>query len=238
MAGTLELPEAGEKNEKADPKIRALLKEFNDLLDGSNKIPGTSLAAAAAITAAQLAPSAKPFTWYTPKIINTEESRTNVAFGTLTTADEIASVVLPENGLILVNYAALWKESVSGAARAALFLGENQVKIPKVAATSPAVQETNATGRNWTGTVADTVNTFRHLFSNEAGLNSYPTTAAATNVTTGQIAGALAEDGNAAHGGFVALFAAAGTYTVSVRFKASSGSVTAKERKLWIATLG
>lgn len=31
---------------------------------------------------------------------------------------------------------------------------------------------------------------------------------------------------------------AAGTYDVSVQFKASSGSVTVKERKLWIVSMG
>ena len=39
-------------------------------------------------------------------------------------------------------------------------------------------------------------------------------------------------------GGFTFAFAAAGTYTVSVQFKASSGSVTASNRKLWVWTIG
>lgn len=58
MTGTLENPAIGEKNEKGDPKIVALVKEFNELLDGSNKIPGTSLAAAAAIAGTQFASGA------------------------------------------------------------------------------------------------------------------------------------------------------------------------------------
>jgi hypothetical protein len=33
-------------------------------------------------------------------------------------------------------------------------------------------------------------------------------------------------------------FAAAGTYNISVQYKATSGSITAKERKLWVAVLG
>jgi hypothetical protein len=39
-------------------------------------------------------------------------------------------------------------------------------------------------------------------------------------------------------GGSIEVFAAAGTYTIGVKYKATSGNVTAKERKLWVATLG
>jgi hypothetical protein len=38
-------------------------------------------------------------------------------------------------------------------------------------------------------------------------------------------------------GGVVSMFAAAGTYTISVQFKALSGSVTASNRKLWVQAL-
>src|ERR1041385_3335738 len=100
MAGTLEIPAIGEKNTTADPKLKTGLETFNNLLEGSNKIPGTSLAAAAEITRGQLKAESKPFTWYEPKIIATEQTRENVAFGTLTTPDEITGVVLPTNGLI------------------------------------------------------------------------------------------------------------------------------------------
>jgi hypothetical protein len=51
-------------------------------------------------------------------------------------------------------------------------------------------------------------------------------------LTTGEILGSPLEAGMAV------VFGAAGTYTVGVKFKATSGSVTAKERKLWVATVG
>jgi hypothetical protein len=38
-------------------------------------------------------------------------------------------------------------------------------------------------------------------------------------------------------GGVCYVFAAAGTYDVSVQFKASSGSITAKSRKLWVSSV-
>lgn len=55
MAGTLEIPSVGEKNTTADPKLKTGLETFNNLLEASNKIPGTSLATAAAIADTQLA---------------------------------------------------------------------------------------------------------------------------------------------------------------------------------------
>lgn len=49
------MPVVGEKVSTGDPKFITGLTTLNNLLDGSNKIPGTSLAAAAAIADTQLA---------------------------------------------------------------------------------------------------------------------------------------------------------------------------------------
>ena len=56
----------------------------------------------------------------------------------------------------------------------------------------------------------------------------------ASDVTTGQIVNV----GGSASGGVVTVFAAAGTYDVSVQFLAVAGSVTVKERKLWVWVQG
>jgi hypothetical protein len=160
-----------------------------------------------------------PVTWYVPKIIGTEEGRTSTAFGTLSTADEITDVVVPENGLIVVGYQARFKSSVAGAGRAALFIGPNQIKIGTFGA--PVVQETS------TSTSAG----FQNLATYSGGLASNDEATAV--VTTGMILGV-----GGSLTGMTYAFAAADTYSVSVRFKATSGSVTAKERKLWVATLG
>lgn len=172
------------------------------------------------VTRANLASESKPVTWYTPKIIATEESRENLAFGTLTTPDEITSVVLPENGLMVVGYEALVKSSGAGAGSAALFLGGKQIKI--AGSTSPEVQEvaTNGTG-------------FQNFQTTGTGLSTR--NSGTSFVTTGQVLGNPAVQGT---GGLCVIFAAAGTYNISVQFKASSGSVTAKERKLWAFILG
>ena len=95
---------------------------INGQLDHEN------LSSSAGITAAQLDSSAKPVAWYTPKVISAEESRTNTAFGTMATADEITGVVVPQNGLMVIGYTATAKSSVSGEGRAAIFIGSNQLK--------------------------------------------------------------------------------------------------------------
>ncbi len=59
--------------------------------------------------------------------------------------------------------------------------------------------------------------------TNEPGTESY-----LGDVTTGQIVGARTYGAR-----FLTIFAAAGTYKVSVQFKVATGKVTVKERKLW-----
>jgi hypothetical protein len=214
MTGTLSLPVGGEKNTTADAKVLALLKQFNELLDSSNKIPGTSLAAAAGITAAQLASAAKPVTGYTAKAIATEQTRESATFGKLTTADEITGVVVPENGILMVGFAGLVKSSVAAAGRVAVFLEANQLKR------SGSVQE-----------VATSGTAFFRIVSEPAGLKLSGEGAFGT---TGETLG-----GAEGIGGFILIpFIAAGTYAVSIQFKATSGSVTAKERKLWAEVHG
>jgi hypothetical protein len=208
MTGTINptLPVAGEPNSTADPKILGSLKtlrdEINALLNSENEIPTSALAES-------------KVTWYTPTVIATEENRTNTAFGTLVTPDEITGVVMPTSGLIIVGYSALVKSSVASAGNYAIFLNSNQLRTPY------GVQENQ------------TVETsFIYVSSFYGGLTGNSTTSPSI-VTTGQVVGAP----NVA-GGLCTVFAASGTYNVSIRFKATSGSVVAKERKLWVYTLG
>jgi hypothetical protein len=163
-------------------------------------------------------------------IIATEESRTNTAYGTLTTPDQV-TVELPTDGLLAVAYSAMFKSSVAGAARAAIFLNSNQLQIatdqddpyPQNAFTNP--------------TAADR---YGPLASSGGGLVSPPAQGAAYigGVATGQVVG-IDVTGSASTyaAGPCYIFANAGSYVVSVQFKASSGSVTVKERKLWVWSL-
>lgn len=160
-------------------------------------------------------------------IIATEESRTNVAYGTLTTPDQVASVVLPTDGLLIIAYQAMMKSSVAAAGGAALFIGATQLKYQDGANRAPITQATTTTGT-----------TYAPLTTFEIGLQAGNATAGdhTSDVTTGQVVGNVTTTGTTAAGP-VFVFAAAGTYTISVQFKATSGSVTAKERKLWVWSL-
>jgi hypothetical protein len=181
-------------------------------------------------------------------IIATTESRSNVAYGTLTTPDQVTGIVLPTDGLIAVAYQATWQESVAGAARAAIFIGGNQQKVAMDTAPGTVAALTNGVS----------VNIDQPLFTTATGLASEAAgglgpSAYGGDVTTGQAIG-LGSTGNVrigqefngapytTYGGPIGgpcyIFAAAGTYNISAQFKASSGSVTAKNRKLWVWTLG
>lgn len=170
-------------------------------------------------------------------VVATAQGRTNTAYGTLATPDQVSSVVMPTDGLILVWYRATWQESVDGAARAAIFVGANQLKIAGGSSAAPFVQEARCVG----GVGID-----KPLSSGPQGLTgqlSSNATVYTGDVSTGQAIGVLDEsgtiDGTVAFGfGACAIEADPGTYTISVQFKASSGTVTVKNRKLRVLSIG
>lgn len=176
--------------------------------------------------------------------IATSEARTNTAYGLLTTPDRVQNVVLPRDGLIFLAYQATWRESVDGAARAAIFLGSNQARFAGSGNIGPSVSWGEAFIRS------GSPNADVSLASNAIGLASLNGKSFnldyAGDSTTGQAVGGgygvsatsgFASMADALTGGSCAIFAAAGTYDVSVQFKASSGSVTVRGRKLWVWTL-
>lgn len=160
-------------------------------------------------------------------VIASTEGRTNTAYGTLATPDQVTGIVVPTNGLLRVTYQATWQESVDGAARAAIFIGANQLKLAASNVAAPAVQEAS---------VQTAINLDNPLSTYDRGLSTLGGsggTAYTGDVTTGQIIG----DG-AFGGGSCVIFVAAGTYTISIQFKASSGTVTAKNRRLYVEAWG
>lgn len=148
-------------------------------------------------------------------VVSKEESRESTVYGTLTTPDEIKEVKVAENGLILVGYSAKFKSSVSSAGAAAIFLGTNQLKEYTTEPTDIAAGTSGTAFRNLTSS-------WRGVTTASAG------TAVGADVTTGQLIG------SSLAGGLAPIFLNAGTYNVSVRFKAVEGKVTVKERRLWI----
>lgn len=165
-------------------------------------------------------------------IITQTESRTNVAYGTLTTPDQVAGIVLPTDGIITVSFRAFWSSTVGSAGRAALFLNSTQLKIPQANVAAATSQEA-ATGA--------TANINNWLFSGTTGLSGTDGTtfgAEGTDaVTTGLVIGGLNVSG-AGGGGHVEIEAAAGTYAVSVQFRATSGTVTVGGRRLRVQAIG
>ena len=160
-------------------------------------------------------------------IVPASQSTSNPSYTTLSTPDQVAGIVLPTSGLIRVTFQASWVETASGAASAAIFVGANQLKIAQDGGTVAAPQTQSA---GFTYGVGGVVGTGVPLYSSAAGL-ACPQLSGSTNysgdVTTGQ----------AIRGGACLIFAAAGTYTVSVQFKTSSGSVTVANRHLFVDVL-
>lgn len=176
-------------------------------------------------------------------VIAATESRTNVAFGTLTTPDQVTGIVLPTNGLIAVAYQATWQESVNGAASAAIFVDGTIASIAQGGIAAPVGASTPVSGNAGIDTPLSTGP------GGLMGIAGTAPTAYTGDVTTGQIIGNAsfesataggtgAPAANAPMGGPCYLFAAAGTHTISIQFQANSGSVTAKNRKLWVWTIG
>jgi hypothetical protein len=172
-------------------------------------------------------------------IIATEQSRENAAYGTLSTPDEV-TLTLPENGLIGVWFQATWLESVKEAGRAAIFIGATQLHIAKGGSAIPEA-----------AVIGGTAARFVPLATFHSGLISPEGGPGYTgDVTTGQTVGVYQAKNfeeesaiisfsseYAPFGGPCYIFAAAGTYKISVQFKATSGKVAVKNRRLWAAVV-
>jgi hypothetical protein len=176
--------------------------------------------------------------------IATTGSRTNTAYGALSDAnDQIPNLMLPTNGRIRIGYQALWQQSGAVAARAAIFIGSNQLKI----ATTMAAPQTQA------AILGSLTNSYVALASGPVGLAGVDAGGGAYSgdVTTGQVIGTsgiyyqeiggiqinATTSGDWWGGPCDIQGLPAGSYTISVQFKASSGSVTAQNRKLWVEVI-
>ena len=193
---------------------------------GANKL-ATGMYQDGSVTPAKLSAGAKPFTWYTPKVIAAEEARANAAYGTLATADEIKEVVVPAGALLLLGYSALWKMSALNTGKAAFFIGANQLKVPSGEAAAPIMQEAEC---NSAAGFVGLSSSYSGLSSGN-GNNSF--------VTTGMALMAPPVGATPGIGGIaVVQRLAAGTYNITVQYKMSSGTITVKERALWACVLG
>jgi hypothetical protein len=183
--------------------------------------------------------------------IAAQQTTTSTTYTTLSTPDQV-SVYLPANGYINVSFQAMWQESISTAGRAALFIDGNQLVVQGYNGTTrgPLTQAAATGGDTSTGYVP--------LWSGPTGLFSTTEVSGwGADVTTGQAVGFGGNDVDTVYyqelggvtynglqtgpapSGACQIFAAAGTHTISVRYKTSSGTLGAKNRKLgvWVQSV-
>lgn len=220
------LPTLGQPNSTEDVDILDALTQLVNLVNG--QLDGANLVAGLRADIGSSADRRR-----SSNMVTAAEARTSASFGLLTTPDRVSGIVLSTDGLMFIAYQALWKESVTNTGRAAVFVGANQLKKADGSGGAPQVVESGPFNRA-------TANRYAPLSSYPEGLHT-PTQDGAADatsaVTTGQIIGHdNAASGDEAGSGIICIFAAAGTYDVSVQFRAVSGTVTVKERKLWVWT--
>lgn len=217
--------------------LTAVINELNGNLDNANFKASAGITSEKLADADKLGLTAGGTVRRGKVMIAAEEPRTDTSFGLLTTPDRISGVSLPADGLMFVVYRALWKSSVAAAGKAGLFLGATQLVRDDSASASPIANE--ATTHN---SVAD-----RYVALGTgpaAGLVSDDNRAAAITADSSgpQVLGwhqSVAPTSDPRFGGGVlVLFAPAGSYDVSVQYRATSGTVTVKSRKLWVWTAG
>lgn len=221
-------PAPGQPRSTQETNVRTSLAALVSLLTGSADEPNLTVTM---LQKLGLNDSSRSQVGRGKSIIATSESRSNVAYGTLATPDRVQGIVLPTDGLIFVVYHAVWKNSVAAAGHAAIFLGSNQLLNPPTGAGGGGDVIQQATGP--INTNVDLV-----LATSPFGLESAG--GGITGSYTGPASTGVAAVSQTASGpnGICTIFAAAGTYDVSVQFQASSGSVTAKNRKLWVWAVG
>lgn len=240
------LPEIGEPSIAADPRTLAALINIKAWTQGqidstnlkAGGIEGASLKSET-ITGSKIAPATIKSSnieagvfgavALTKSVIATEESRTNTAFGTLGTPDEL-TVVMPEDGLFGVSFQANWKESVSSSAAAGLFFKQGlgaavAVKIQLTNSTSLSTVESSAIGH--AGVWQPLTNSSNGLVTGSGAVNVATETFGVPTVVgmAGEVSG----------GGFLLLASEAGSFKLSIRYKSSSGTVTVKNRILRVA---
>lgn len=169
--------------------------------------------------------------------LDTAQSFANSAYTFMGTPDRIDDVVFPvDNCLALIGYRALVKATGADfAGKAALFFDSTQVKIAQSGAADTAGVQSNDFGATNMKYAPLTTKSDMAITSGAWGMEtSIPSGADSTLSSSPR----MLSPGTATGGGFVIVeVPLAGTYDIGVKFKASTGSVFAKERRLWVGIL-
>jgi hypothetical protein len=144
------------------------------------------------------------------------------AYAQAPTPDRVQSVVLPTDGVLVIGFVALWKVSVAATCAAAIFLGSNQVQWTRFSI-APTAQESSTGAGLGAG--------YSWLTTTRFGLAGGMVVGADSSLVN---TGMTMWSPQVADGGLCYIFAAAGTYDVSVQWKNSAGNLSIKERRLWV----
>lgn len=166
-------------------------------------------------------------------IVDQAEVTSSLTYTPLTTPD-LVTVTLPTNGIIQVVFFARWASTLGNNERISVFL--NGVQALKGSGTgAPSAPVDNAGGL--TPNVTD--GTFNYVW---AGTHAFWGLGANGNDVNYATGGQLFGGGppmTGATGPELTLFAAAGTYDVSIQYRnINPGTLTVKSRKLWVWTMG
>jgi hypothetical protein len=169
-------------------------------------------------------------------IVPAAETRTNSAYGSMPTPDVVRGIEVPSDGLLFIAYRAQWRETVAGAARAAIFVGSSQLQnLLESSGYSAQEGRTNNSSANlWGLLVSHGVGLNGNAISSPTPL-AIPTTGASLGIDQGPLG---ASTSRVYGGGVIAVEVAAGRYDVGVQFRATSGSVTAQDRALRVWSNG
>ena len=181
--------------------------------------------------------------------INTEESLSATFFSQMATPDRVDDVYIPDNSILFLSYRALIKESVVGAARVTISIGGTILNGPTFgdnadpgAYTYGRIVEiaNGVNAHNGSTTVA---NLYRRLHTAPPGtsLIERGLTIDTGGTTVDADFGFPGVPNNS--GGFVLTplpieMYAGGTYDIGVFFRATSGTVTVKKRRLTVWVVG
>lgn len=193
----------------------AVLAAVNGGIDGDNLAPSVARAVGVSDSSVVRRGSA---------LIAASESITNSSFATLATPDQVANIVVPTNGILLVSY---WArvEKTAGASgdgcSVGVYLGNNPVR--DIDGHSSAQMSTGTVCSGSSANVAK-VFTGTNPSVGYGALLNFQNSAVVDDTTNGHVIGM-----------FVPIIVAPGTYTVNVKYqKIGSPTMAAANRRLYV----
>ena len=154
----------------------------------------------------------------------TQQTITSTTYASMPTPDRVSQIVVPADGILSVGFMAMVYESVASAARIAIHVNGVQLRAPDTVAGSVVQEAPIGSAARWS-----------LCYSPYWGLRTFVPTTGLTGLPTTPVV--LAQSAVSGSGGFwVPIIMTPGTYDVEVKYKVSSGTLYAKERRLWVQT--